>query len=212
VQLLEHPWGIAVTGRGSVEAEPDLARIRFRITRTEQTPAAAFDAARTAVRTVRAVLRDHGIDDAAVRASRLDLATVTDYVNGTSAVVGYRCQAAFAVRSGALDDVEPLLVDVVAAGANEIESVAFDIADGGALRDEARRRAVAAARAKAELYAGAVGARVGAVLHVEDADPDQPGVRHAVLAAAVPEGGPDLAPGRLLVEAAVLVGYALSRD
>jgi len=50
------------------------------------------------------------IGDAAVEGSRLDLKTATEYVDGT----------AFAVESRALDDVEPLLVDVGAAGANEI--------------------------------------------------------------------------------------------
>jgi uncharacterized protein len=126
------------------------------------------------VRAVRGALREHGIGDAAVEGSRLDLKTTIEYVDGTRKFVGHQCQAAFAVESGALDDVEPLLVDVVAAGANEIEGVDFDVAAKRELRAEARRKAVAAARAKADLYAEAAGVRIGAVLHVEDVDPEQP--------------------------------------
>jgi hypothetical protein len=48
-----------------------------------------------------------------------------------------------------------MLVDVVAAGANEIESVDFDVIAKRELRAEDRRKAVAAARAKADLYAEA---------------------------------------------------------
>jgi uncharacterized protein YggE len=213
MQMVERPWGISGFGAASVKAVPDLVRIRFKIVRVEQTPAAAFDAVRTAVRAVRGALREHGVADEAIEGSRLDLKTATEYVNGTYNFVGYRCQAAFAVESGALDDVEPLLVDVVSAGANEIESVDFDVIAKRELRAEARRKAVAAARAKAELYAEAAGVRLGAFLHVEDVDPEQPGVsRYRSHAEAAATTAQDLAPGHVVVSAAVIVGYAVARD
>jgi uncharacterized protein YggE len=113
-----------------------LCDVRFKIVRVEQAPAAAFEAARAAV----PALREHGIGAAAVKGSRLDLKTATEYVDLTRKFVGYQCQAAFAVESGALDDVEPLLVDVVAAGANEIEGVEFDVIAKRELRAEIRRK------------------------------------------------------------------------
>jgi uncharacterized protein YggE len=116
MQMVERPWGITAFGAASVKAVPDLVRVRFKIVRVEQAAAAAFEAARAAVRAVRGVLREHGVGDAAVEGSRLDLKTATEYVDGARKFVGYQCQAAFAVESGALDDVEALLVDVVAAG------------------------------------------------------------------------------------------------
>jgi uncharacterized protein YggE len=57
-----------------------------------------------------------------------------------------KCQAAFAVESTDLDDVQALLVDAVTAGANEIEAVDFDVLGKRELRAEARRKAIAAAR------------------------------------------------------------------
>lgn len=50
---------------------------------------------------------------------------------------GCQCQAAFAVESSALDDVEPLLVDIVDAGANEIGGVDFDVMGKRELRGDA---------------------------------------------------------------------------
>lgn len=213
MQMVERPWGITAFGAASVKAIPDLVRIRFKIVRVEQVPAGAFEAARTAVRAVRAALREHGVGDAAVEGSRLDLRTATEYVDGARRFAGYQCQAAFAIESAALDDVEPLLVDLVTAGANEIEGVDFDVVAKRELRAEARRKAVVAARAKAELYAEAAGVRLGAVLHVEDVDPEQPGTSryrsHAEAAATTAE---DLAPGHIVVSAAVILGYAVARD
>ncbi len=213
MQMVERPWGIAAFGVASVKAMPDLVRVRFKIKRVEQAPAAAFAAARTAVQAVRSVLREHGIGDAAVEGSRLDLTTATDYVDGTRKFAGYKCQAAFAVESRALDDVESLLVDVIEAGANEIEGVDFDVVAKRELRAEARRKAVAAARAKAELYAEAAGARVGTVLHIEDADPEQASAsRYRSHSDAAETMAQDLAPGHIVVSAAVIVGYAVARD
>jgi uncharacterized protein YggE len=213
MQMVERPWGIAAFGAASVKAVPDLVRIRFKIVRVEQAPAAAFEAARAAVRAVRAALRQHEIGDAAVDGSRLDLRTATEYVDGSRKFVGYQCQASFSVQSSALDDVEPLLIDVVAAGANEIEGVEFDVAAKRELRAEARRKAVAAARTKADLYAEAAGVRVGAVLHIEDVDPEQPGAsRYRGHAEAAATTAQDLAPGHIVVSAAVVLGYAMARD
>jgi len=213
MQMVERPWGITAFGAASVKAVPDLVRMRFKIVRVEQAPAAAFGAARAAVRAVRGALRDHGIGDSAVEGSRLSLKTATEYVNGASKFAGYQCQATFAVESGALDDVEPLLVDVVSAGANEIDGVDFDVAAKRELRAEARGKAVAAARAKVDLYAEAAGVRVGALLHIEDVDPEQPGTsRYRSHAEAAATTAQDLAPGHIVVSAAVILGYAVARD
>lgn len=208
MQMLERPWGVAVVGTASVKAEPDLARIRFRVVRTKEKPAAAFDVVRAGVRAVRTALRAHGVDDAAVEASQLSLATLTNYVDGASVVVGYQCQAAFSVEFGVLEDVETLLVDLVAAGANEIDGVGYDVAGRSALVAEARRAAVADARATAELLAAAAGVRLGAVLHLEEADSAGPQASRLLAA----DTGRDLPPGTILVSAAVTVGFALAGE
>src|SRR6266545_4605999 len=54
--------------------------------------------------------------------------------------------------------------------------------------------------------------RVGAILHVEDVDPEQPGTsRYRSHAEAAATTAQDLAPGHIVVSAAVIIGYALAR-
>lgn len=191
---------------------PDLVRVRFRVIRGEQAPSQAFAAASEAVRAVREALRQHGVPDAAVERSRLDLKSSWSYGSDRK-FLGYQCQASFAVESGNLDDVQQLLVDLVAAGANEIEAVDFDVMAKGEMRADARRQAVAAARRKAELYAEAAGVRLGAVIHIDDVDPEQVGFEryrgHGAGGAASPE---DLAPGHVVVSAAVILGFSITHD
>jgi len=213
MQMIERPWGIAVYGTASVKTMPDLVRIRFKVVRLEQSPSDSFAAANDAVRAVRQALREHEIADGAVERSRLDLKSMWDFAQERR-FLGYQCQASFAVASANLDDVQQLLVDVVAAGANEIESVDFDVRAKADLRAGARRDAVVAARRKAEVYAEAAGVRVGVVLHIDDVDADNPAHQpyrsHSSFAGN--GSGQDLAPGHVVVAASVLVGFAINQS
>ncbi|TMR00842.1 DUF541 domain-containing protein [Actinomadura soli] len=213
MQMIERPWGVAAYGASSVKAMPDLVRARFKVIRVEQTPSQAFAVASDAVQAVRRTLRQHGISDAAVQHSRLGLKSSWNYGGSERKFLGYECQASFAVESGDLEDVQPLLVDLVAAGANEIEGVDFDVTGKGDLRAEARREAVGAARRKAELYAEAAGVRLGAVVHIDDVDPEQVGFeRYRGHGAGGAASAQDLAPGHVVVSAAVILGFSINHD
>jgi uncharacterized protein len=209
MQMVERPWGIVAYGAASVRAAPDVVRVRFKVVRTELTPSRSFAAVSKAVRAVRAVLRVQQIPDSDVDQSQLDLKSQWSLATERK-FLGYQCTASFAARSANLD-VQQLLIDLVGAGANEIDGVDFDVIDKPLLRADARHKAVSAARTKAELYAEAAGVRVGALLHVEDADPDQAGVDryrgHSGDGEAAPE---DLAPGQVVVSAAVILGFAIA--
>jgi uncharacterized protein YggE len=212
MQLVERPWGVAAYGAASVKAMPDLVRTRFRVVRVEQTPSKSFAVASDAVRAIRQALRQHGLPDGAVERSRLDLKSSWSY-GPDRKFLGYQCQASFAVESGDLDGVERLLVDLVRAGANEIEAVDFDVSGKAGMRAEARRQAVAAARRKAELYAEAAGVRLGAVLHIDDVDPEQVGVeRYRGHGSGGAASAQDLAPGHVVVSAAVILGFSITHE
>ncbi|MEV6122659.1 SIMPL domain-containing protein [Streptomyces sp. NPDC052077] len=202
------PGGLTVTGVGRVRAEPGLARVALVVEVVEPSPDLAFRNAGEAVSRLRGVLRRHGLADEGVSASRLALASEFDGYGTGRRFVGYACRAAYGVETEALDGLQRLIVDVVAAGAQRIDGVEFDVRDREALGDEARRRAVADARRRAGVYAGAAGVRLGPVVSLRDleAGPAQaPGLR------AGAGGGPagDLAPGAVELTAAVRVGWAL---
>lgn len=209
MQMVERPWGVTVHGSATVRAKPDLARIRFRVTRQEMTPSAAFDAVGVAVGAVHEALRRHGVADEAVEQSRLTIRSMQNY---GSPPHGYLCEASFVVTTGDLEDVSALVVDVVEAGANEIDQLEFDAAAKDELREEACRQAVAAARRKAELYAEAAAVRLGVVLHIEDVAPDRGGAFLAMAESASTSSPEVLIPGQVTVAATVVMGFALAHD
>jgi hypothetical protein len=63
-----------------------------------------------------------------------------------------------------------ILDSLVTAGATEINGPTFQIAEADAALDEARTRAVATARARADLYARTLGMRVARILAVSERD------------------------------------------
>ena len=81
-------------------------------------------------------------------------------------------------------------------------------------RAGAGRQAVAAARSKAGLYAQAAGVRLGAVIHIDDAGPEHGTIRaHRERGYAGGEPLPeDLAPGYVVVTAALIPGFSIARD
>jgi len=82
----------------------------------------------------------------------------------------------------------------------------FVVSQQSKLLDQARDEAIADARRKAELYAKAAGAKLGAVASIsEEGSSSQPRPMQAMRAAGVP-----IAPGEQTLRAAVTVSYELT--
>ncbi|MFD7339374.1 SIMPL domain-containing protein [Streptomyces violascens] len=207
---IREPWGLSVLGAGNVSAEPKVAQVQLAVDLLAPSPKEAFEQAGSAVGRLRTVLREHGIPDSEVSGSRLDLTSEFDGYGGERTFRGYRCVAQYTVQTEDLDRLELLIEDAVEAGANRVDEVHFDVLDKPAMRDEARRRAVAAARRKAEVYAQACGVKLGPVIHIQDVDPEAVGRRsHGGRLGGDPETDGAFAPGTVRVEAAVLLGFSL---
>ncbi|MFD9289505.1 SIMPL domain-containing protein [Streptomyces sp. NPDC060030] len=191
-----------------MDSATDLARLRVAISQTKNKPGEAFAATRAGVNRIREVLRGHEVPETAVSTSRLNLSSQWSYGNDRT-FLGYECTASFVIELRELDTLESVLVDVVDAGANEVQGVEFDVRAKRELRARARTAAVAAAREKAALYAEAAEVHLGPVIHIKDVDaePMQSYRSHSSHQGGGAEG--DLTPGRVTVSAGVVLGLSL---
>jgi uncharacterized protein len=205
--------GVKVFGSAVVRVSPDTASIVVAVSRTEKRPEAAFSKAREGARAVNEFLRKCLIPD--FGSSRVSLSQELRYTNGESQFVGYKAKIEFNVVLREMDKVETLLSGLIAAGANELTSVTFQTTRLKDLRADARRRAVAAAREKAELYCQAAGVAVGSVMAIEDVNPESlsgryEGHTYREPVAADDTGEPGaIDPGAIAVAAAVNVVYQI---
>jgi len=153
-----------------IRVAPDIATILVGVSRLEQQPEPAFAAARTAAQAVAAFLQRSRLRD--VGSSRIALSQEFRFSSGEQRFVGYAARIGFSVVLRDMAEVEETITGLIGAGANELTSVTFQTSRLREVRADARRRAIAAAREKAELYCAAAGVVAGGVLAIEDANPE----------------------------------------
>ncbi|MGH9123319.1 MAG: SIMPL domain-containing protein [Acidimicrobiales bacterium] len=216
--MIEQPWGVTAHGEGSIQVEPDYAVLRVAVNRIDQSPKMSLEDVQNAVSAVRHSLRAHQIPDAQITSSRISVRTAWEMHRGERTLLGHQARVEFSVRVTQLELVVPALVDAIDAGADEVIEIAYGSSRADELRSEAREQAVAAAHAKARLYAEAANVRLGAVVHIEDVEPGRaglgsggPGLGGWQAAGDAVDTARDLAPGRVTVRAAVVLGFAIIR-
>jgi uncharacterized protein len=156
---------ISVTGEASVSVAPDLAEVDGGVTTQAKTAREASDANNKAMAAVLAALKGAGIAEADIRTSRLSLQPQVAPARAGSdtppAIVGYRASNRVTIRVRDMGKVANAIDTLLAAGANDIGGVDFLVSNASKWLDEARPKAVADARRKAEIYAKAAGVVIG---------------------------------------------------
>jgi uncharacterized protein YggE len=199
---------ITVSGTGVVKAEPNVAHISTGVVTEGATAKEAITRNTAAMSKLVTGLKASGIAARDIQTTTFNIGSrYTQPKDGRPGTInGYQVtnQVRLTIRDVAkLGDV---LDEAVALGANQINHIAFDIADAEALKDDARKQAIANARKKAELYASAAGVSLGEVLRIAEDGAGLSPVPEGRLAmrAAVP-----IEPGTRLLEVEVHVTYAL---
>src|SRR4051794_26691276 len=163
-------YGVKVFGSAVLRVAPDTASIVVAVSRLEQKPEVAFSKARDGAQGVTSYLHEAGVKD--FGSSRVTLSQEFRYTNGEKKFTGYQAKIEFNVFLREMNSVDAVLSGLIAAGANTLASVTFQTTRLRELRADARRRAVMAAREKAELYCAAAGVDVGSLLAIEDVNPE----------------------------------------
>ena len=118
---------------------------------------------------VREALRQAGIADRDIQTSNISLNPQYTYVNNQPPKLnGYSASNQLNVRFRDIANTGKILDALVAEGANQINGPNLTIDKPEAALDEARAKAVAIGRARADLYARALGMRVVRVVSVSE--------------------------------------------
>lgn len=204
---------ISVSGRGEVMALPDSARLSFAaVARHENAAEAQTQVSRVMTRALEAV-RKLGVAPEALTTTGISLSPVyadprTDAAR-QGRIVAYQASNRMEVRLEGTALLGQVIDAAVGAGANTVEGVTLMLSDDSQARQEALRRAVTDARAKAEAIAAAMGVRLESVEQVAE---QGVGVYAPTLARAmVAEAATPVAAGQVRVEANVHVVYRIAQ-
>lgn len=169
---------IEVTGEASVNARPDFARVTLGVTTTGKDAREATAANAKAVNALIMAIKGDGVAPVDIQTSSLSISPQFSNPRQNSAgepsIIGYNVSNMVTVTVRDIPRLGSLVDRAVEAGANAMYSLAYGENDPGALLDKARPMAVADAKRKAEIYAGAAGAKVGRLMRLSDQAGAQP--------------------------------------
>lgn len=158
-----------VSATGEVTRVPDVAVISTGVVTRAQTATAAIRQNADQMERVRAALKRAGIPDRDIQTSSINLNPEYHYdQKQPPRLVGYTASNQVSVRFRDIAETGKILDALVAEGANQIHGPSLTIDKPEQALDEARLKAVANGRARADLYARALGMRVVRLLTVSE--------------------------------------------
>jgi uncharacterized protein len=203
------PPAISVTGEATVSVPPDQAQIDGGVTSDAKTAREASDANNAAMGKVLLGLKGAGIDEKDYQTSRLSLQPqYAPNRSGPSPVVGYRASNRVTVKLRDVAKVANIVDVLVGAGANELGGINFMVSQASKLLDDAREKAIADARRKAEIYAKAAGVTLGEPLNISEEGGSGPPVFRSKMAAPMAASAP-VAQGEETLSVSVSVSWAI---
>lgn len=158
-----------IVATGEVRRVPDVAIISAGVVTRNSTASAAIDENARRMDRVRAALKRAGIADRDIQTSSLSLNPDYRYAeNQPPQLVGYQASNMVSVNFRDIRNTGRILDALVAEGANQINGPTLTIDKPEAALDEARTKALASGRARADLYARSLGMRVTRLLSVSE--------------------------------------------
>jgi uncharacterized protein len=205
------PPAISVTGEATVSVAPDQAQIDGGVTSDAKTAREASEANNAAMGKVLLALKGAGIDEKDYQTSRLSLQPqfAANYKpsDRASGIVSFRASNRVTVRVRDVTKVANLIDVLVGAGANEIGGINFTVTHASKYLDEAREKAIADARRKADIYARAAGVTLGEPISISEEGAPTPMFRGKM--AAPMAAGAQVAPGEETLSVTVSVSWAI---
>lgn len=190
---------VVVTGEGESNVAPDLALLSLAVMREAKTAREALDANNAAMTEVLKAMKDAGIADRDLQTSGVQINPRYDYPtksDGTQEprLVAYQVTNTVNVRIRDLAKTGAVIDKSVTLGVNQGGGIIFTNDNPTAAREDARKKAVADAMAKAKILAEAGGVELGKVLEISETSVVQPPIPMMEAKAFARDAGAGAAP------------------
>lgn len=196
---------ISVSGEGEVTAIPDIGEFSFSVESDGKTASLAQTDSATKINAILAYLKDKGVEDKDIKTQSYNLypkyryeqkhCLMGSYCPGEQVADGFTVSQSISVKVRVVDTAGELISGVGELGATNLSGLSFTIDDPAKLKDEARNKGIAEAKAKAEVLAEQLGVRLGKVIGYSEDGVNTPREYYSVMSdMAKMEGGSAVAP------------------
>ncbi|MTI45547.1 hypothetical protein JM93_01052 [Roseibium hamelinense] len=161
---------ISIDGRGEVSTAPDMAVVTTRVVTMAEEAPEALSGNTEAISKVIAEIKSAGVEAKDIQTSGFSIFPRYDRSDNNQApkIIGYEVANGVTIKIRDLAKLGGILNTVVENGANSIGGISFQVSDPDEKLDEARKLAVANAKARAQLYAQAAGVELGRILSISE--------------------------------------------
>lgn len=206
--------GIWVNGQGKVTAVPDIATLRLGIQAQAASVADAQAQAASAMDKVMTALTSNGVAKKDIQTQNFNITKLTRYdaKTQTEVVIGYQVTNTVTAKIRDIAKAGVIIDDVAAAGGDltRIDGINFSIEDPSAYYIEARKLAVADAKAKANQLADLAGVTLGNATYITESSFSPP-IASPVFLEAKAMGAPPtpISPGEAEINTTVQITFAI---
>ena len=161
---------ISLSATGTVKASPDMASISTGVTSEGQTAQAALSKNTEAMTKVADTLKGARVEAKDIQTTDFSVSPIYERKKDEQAafITGYRVSNNVNIAVRDIEKLGDVLDKAVRAGANQIGSISFGIAEPEKMKDEARKLAMQNAIDNAKLYAEAAGVELGPVIKITE--------------------------------------------
>jgi len=160
-----------VSATGTSTRKPDIATISAGVVTQGPKAGGAMTANAKAMTATIAALKRAGVADRDIQTQSINLQPQYRYADNQPPILtGYQASNRVSIRLRDLAGAGDVIDALVSAGANQIDGPILSVEHPEAALDEARTKALAAARARADLYAKAAGLTVRRIVRISESD------------------------------------------
>lgn len=214
---------INVSGDGEVFAIPDTAEFSFTVTQEAEAVADAQQSVTQRSNSIISFLEEQGIDDSDLQTTGYNISPRYEFEEqsgiprpprGGRTLVGYEVSQTTQVKVRDTSNVGELLSGIGQREVSSVSNISFTVEDREAVVEEARSKAIADAKAKAQKLADQLGVQLGDVVNFNESS-NQPRFRYDVAQQAEGMGGdaqvstPQISPGENRITSNVNITYEI---
>jgi uncharacterized protein YggE len=203
-----------VSAQGEAKRVPDIARMSTGVVTRAADANAAMRANAEQMAKVVAAIKAAGIAEKDVQTSGINLNPTYQYRdNQPPAITGYEASNTVSMTVRDIPKLGKILDSLAAVGANQINGPSFDVDKKDEALDEARRKAVASAQARAEMYAKTLGLKVRRIVSISEGGSFAPPIPMArgVMAMKAEAADTSVSPGENTLSVNLDVVFELGR-
>lgn len=168
-----------VSGEGEVSVTPDIAYLTVGILSNGSTVRQAQEQINSVINKVSSAIKGLDVDEKDIKTQNYSIAPTYDYTGGTQRITGYSASTNLSIKIRNLDNINSVIDASTASGANTVGGISFDVEDEPSssssktkAENEAREKAVADAKKKAEAASRIAGFKLGKIINYQESGND----------------------------------------